>query len=220
MLCFSDPLFKSQEDRSLRLIVVLVVFALAAVPTMHAATSSFETLADGEVVTTQLTGLTFSNTIALTAGISLNEFEFPPRSGSVVVSDNGGPISIQFAVPVITFAGFFTYSVPLTLTAFDVLDNPVGSASSSYSTNLALSGDLGSSTNERLEVMFAGGIARVVIAGYSGGGSFTLDDAEHTASNSTMIPEPSTRALAILGLGAAAVLRKRAHLAPSLPITK
>src|SRR5580698_6525806 len=73
----------------------------------------FESLNDGDLVTNQYPGLTFSNTIVLSAGISLNEFEFPPHSGTNVVSDNGGPMTITFFPPIQSFSGYFTYSVPL-----------------------------------------------------------------------------------------------------------
>ena len=59
-----------------------------------AAVIDFEILASLESVTSQFAGLTFSNSTTLTAGISLNEFDFPPHSGDNVVSDDGGPITI------------------------------------------------------------------------------------------------------------------------------
>ena len=107
----------------------------------------FETLADGAAVTNQFTGagLTFSNAISLKAGFSLNELDFPPHSGSVVVSDDGGPMTLLFSSPVTQVSAFFTYVVPapltLTLTAWDALDVVLGSTLSLYSTNAALSGD-------------------------------------------------------------------------------
>ena len=64
---------------------------------------TFERLADGAHVTTQFPDLVFTNATIATAGISLNEFEFPPHSGTGVVIDDGGPISIQFLAPVVSF---------------------------------------------------------------------------------------------------------------------
>jgi hypothetical protein len=143
---------------------------------------NFETFPDGTPildstpVTTQFPGLTFSNTIILTAGISLNEFEFPPRSGSNVASDNGGPITITFAAPVQSFSGYFTYGHSLTLQAFGSTNNLVASAVSRFSINEALSGATGSQPNELLQVSFSGGISKVTITGDPAGTSFTLDD--------------------------------------------
>ena len=86
---------------------------------------NFDGLSDGEIVTTQFAGLTFSNTTTLTAGVSLNEFEFPPRSDFNVATDDGGAISILFISPVLSVSGYFTYLSSLTFTAFDSGANQV-----------------------------------------------------------------------------------------------
>ncbi len=52
----------------------------------------FEGLPHSTILTTQMPGLTFPNIFVLIAGISLNESEFPPRPGSNVTADDGGPI--------------------------------------------------------------------------------------------------------------------------------
>lgn len=161
-------------------------------------TVGFEGFADGTVITTQYSGLIFSNATIATAGISLNEFEFPPHSGMNVVFDDGGPITIDFATPVLSFGGYFTYSVPLTVDAFNVTSSVVASATSAFSNNEALSGDPGSSPNEFLQVSFASGISDVTITGSLTGGSFVLDDATITTSVST-VPESSTLILAVIG---------------------
>lgn len=146
----------------------------------HAVTIDFEGLADSTPVVDQFAamGLTFADATVLTAGISLNEFEFPPHSGENVVFDDGDAILLAFdaGINVIEVAGFFTYSVPITLTAFDADGNIVDTATSAFSSNLGLSGDLGSTPNEFLSVSFSGGIASVLIEGDSSGSSFTLDD--------------------------------------------
>lgn len=164
-----------------------------------AVTIDFETLADGESLTAQFAGLVFSNATALRAGLSLNDFEFPPHSGSVVVADDGGPISLSFASPVSQVGAYFTYAAPVTLTAFDALDQILGSASSAHASNLALSGDAGSSPNELLQLAFAAGIARLTLAGDPFGASFVLDDLSFTPG-AVAIPEPATALLAMIGL--------------------
>jgi len=162
----------------------------------------FDSLADLAPVTTQFTGLTFSNATALKAGMSLNEFEFPPHSAADVVFDSGGPISIDFDAPVLGVGAFFTYLVPVTLEAFDDGHNSLGIVSSSFFSNLQLSGDAGSSPNEFLEITSSAGIRSILITGDPAGGSFTLDDLTVTP-----VPEPATFALVLAG--AAAVIRKR-----------
>jgi hypothetical protein len=190
---------------TLQLLVLLVLFPVLAALRASPIILDFEALSDLESVTTQFSPLTFSNTVALTAGISLNEFEFPPASGNVVVSDDFGPITIGFAVPVTRFGGFFTYFVPLTLEAFDSTDTLVDSASSAFSSNLALSGDPGSIPNELLAVTFFGGISRLTITGDPFGGSFTLDDVTYSP---VPVPEPSEVSLLLVGLGCLVALRE------------
>jgi hypothetical protein len=157
----------------------------------------FEELSSEELVTTQYPGLTFSNAIVLTAGISLNEFDFPPVSGANVLSDNGGPIEIAFASPILSFAAFFTYAALLTITAFDASHNAVATVTSAFSSNLAL--DPGSTPNEYLGLMALGGIWTVSISGDPFGGSFTLDDLTINSNDTTTVPEPATLSLLLLG---------------------
>jgi hypothetical protein len=163
----------------------------------------FEELSSEESVTTQYPGLTFSNAVILTAGISLNEFDFPPRSGVNVLSDSNGPIGIQFASPVLSFGGFFTYGVPLTITAFDAGNNAIMSVTSTFSSNLAL--DPGSTPNEYLELVVASGIWALSISGDPLGASFVLDDVTINSIDTATVPEPGTLSLLLLG---AAGLRK------------
>jgi hypothetical protein len=157
----------------------------------RATTIDFEGLPDSTILTTQYPGLTFSNTIILTSGISLNEFEFPPHSGTNVASDNNGPITIDFSAPITSFSGYFTYVEPLTLDGFDASDTEVATAASAFSSNDALFGDPGSSPNEFIDLSFAGGMSSVTITGDPLGGSFTMDDITYTSGTSA-VPEPNS----------------------------
>jgi len=163
----------------------------------------FESFVDGDVLTNQLPGFTFNNTMVLTAGISLNETDFPPDSGTNVAFDSGGPISIVFDTPILGFAGYFTYVQLLTLTAFDSLNAPVGSAFSSFSNNTGTGGDPSSSPNELIQVNFASGISSVLITASPEGGSFVVDDLTLTTADATT-PEPATVVLMMTGLAAVA----------------
>src|SRR5712691_3984147 len=153
---------KLRDLRAIKMIVPSVLaILLAAFGAAGATVIDFETLTDSTAITTQFAGLTFSNATVLTAGVSLNEFEFPPNSGNNVAADDGGAITIAFGVLQASVGGRFTYLLPLTLTAFDAALKPIATDVSDFSSNLALSGDPGSSPNELLQVSSALGIARV-----------------------------------------------------------
>lgn len=196
--------------RSLRLGAFVVVLALPS--TVLATTIDFEGFTDGDVITNQVAGVTFSNATVLTSGLGLNDFEFPPRSGTNVVFDDGGQMSITFTSPLASFGGYLTYSAPLTLEAFSPGNVLLGSVTSAFSANLAASGDPGSSPNEFLQLAFASGIGSVRITGDPAGASFVLDDATLTALQTgtdpnAPVPEPGT--LAMLAAGIAGLARSR-----------
>jgi hypothetical protein len=183
----------------------LLLFLFFGISVVQADTITFEDLSDSTPVTTQYPGLVFQNATAITAGFSLNQLEFPPWSGVNVVFDDAGAISIAFTVPITSFSGFFTYSVPITISAFDASDILLGSVSSAFSNNLALSGVAGSSPNEFLALTFTTGITLITITGDPLGSSFTLDD----VTTDAVIPEPSAIALFLTGGLALAGFRKR-----------
>jgi hypothetical protein len=179
--------------------VLAMLVLMGAIPIAIAGTITldFEGFPDSTVLTTQYPGVTFTNTIILTSGISLNEFEFPPHSGVNVASDNDGPITIDFASPITSFSGYFTYIEPLTLAGFDATDTLVATAASEYSDNDALFGDPSSSPNEFIQLTYAGGVSSVTITGDLDGGSFVMDDVTYTTGGTT-IPEPSSYFLVLL----------------------
>jgi hypothetical protein len=187
-----------------KLTVCLSLVALCTTATASAApiVIDFESFNDFDLVTTQIPGITFSDTAALQAGVSLNELELPPHSGTAVAFDFGGPISIMFDVPVYGVGGYFTHLVPVSLEAFDASNNSLGVVTSAFSDNLALSGDAGSSPNEFLQFSSSAGIESIVITGDPFGGSLTLDDL-------TIEPVPEPATLGLVMAGAIAALRKR-----------
>ena len=180
----------------------LLASALISSSLSFATVIDFESLSDAEIIGDQIESLTFSNAVALSAGISLNEFDFPPVSGNIVASDFGGNLTIDFADPVSVFSAYFTYSTQLTLTAFDENLTQLDLLSSAFSSNLATSGYVGSLPNELLGFSAAGGIRRVVIAGLADGGSFVLDDLTFEPRGVEPLPAPG--GLMLWGLGQAA----------------
>ena len=87
--------------------VSICVLLFGTFQSSSATSLDFEGLSDGDVVTTQFSaqGVTVSHSTVLTAGVSLDEFEFPPHSGSNVVVDEGGPMLFSFTMPVFSFGG-------------------------------------------------------------------------------------------------------------------
>ena len=148
-----------------------------------------EAFADSTPLNNQYVGVSFSNAIIATAGLSLNELEFPPFSGTNVALDFGGPISILFSTPALTFSAYFTYGTSIVLNAFDSADQLVGTRTSAFSSNVVSSGH---TPNELLQLSFSGGIARVVVSGRGTGGSFAVDDISFTTASGTPIPEPGS----------------------------
>lgn len=186
------------KQKSLLVLITISLF-LVFTSTAKALVIDFEDLSDLEPVTNQYSslGVDFFGATALTAGISLNEFEIPPYSGTNVVYDELGPITVTFSTPMLDVGGYFTYLLPVTITAYDSSGSIVDTVSSTYLSNMALSGESGSSPNELLQVAYAGGISWVEIAGDLLGGSFTMDDFGGTGG--TSIPDPAT----VLFLGTA-----------------
>lgn len=162
---------------------------------------NFEQFNDGDLLSTQIGGVTFANTIILSAGLSLNELDFPPHSGVNVAADSNGPISISFAAPISSFSGYFTYTSPLTVSGYDGSNNLLASTTSAYSMNYVSSGTPGSSPNEFLQISSTTGFERITLAGDPSGGSFVVDDIAFDSASSA-VPEPSSLAILAIGLGA------------------
>ena len=161
----------------------------------------FDSFSDSTPLTNQYSslGLTFSNATVISAGISLNELDFPPHSGTNVAFDDGGPINLNFEFPATFVGAYFTYLQPLTIDAFNSHGQLVASAISIYSANDVSSGN---PPNEFLSVS-ASDIADVTFTASPIGGSFTMDDL------TLNIPEPSPLLLVGTGITALTMLRLR-----------
>ena len=179
-------------------VMSLITFALPELVIADTTVINFDNFNDGDVVTTQIPGVTFTNTIVLTAGISLDDSDFPPHSGTNVASDNGGPISISFATTISELWAYFTYAEPVTLQAFDPSNALIATASSLFPNNTSTGGFPGSAPNELVQVA-APGIKSVTFTGDPGGDSFTVDDVTFTTS-AIAAPEPHCILLMVLGL--------------------
>ena len=187
----------------LQTLTIIAVLALSFPPSLFAdPILTFEGFSDLTVITNQYPRVVFNGATILTAGISLNEIDFPPHSGVNVVINSVGPMELVFSSSINYFSGYLTYNNGMTVEGYDVLNNLLDTAIGAFSANFVSSGN---PPNEYLRID-ASGITRVVLTG-GGSNSFVLDDAQFTGS----VPEPSTFFLLGAGLGGLALIRRKAR---------
>jgi uncharacterized protein (TIGR03437 family) len=163
-----------------RAIIFAILLIVASVSAFGGpVTLSFENLTDGTLLTNQFPDITFENTTIATAGVSLNELEFPPYSGSNVIVNGSKAVTITFSIPIRSFEAYFTYESRLSILAFNLNGDQVGSALSKFESNLALDSASDAKPNEMIGLTSQQGIAKVVISIAASGASFTLDDVEY-----------------------------------------
>ena len=141
LLYYALPLILFVVPCALTLKANQIVNSISASATSVGTVVNFDNFQDGDVVTDQVSGMVFSNTGILTAGVGLDEDEAPPHSLPNVATDVGNPITITFDQPIYAFFGYFTYTQQISAIAFDAGGQELGSVQSHYSNNLALSGD-------------------------------------------------------------------------------
>ena len=197
---------------TLRGLLVAPILALALPGAAHAVLQDFDAFSDAESLTSQIAGLVFSNATVLTAGLSLNDSEFPPLSGANVVFDSAGEITIDFDAPLASIGAYFTYVVGLSFSAYDIGLNLLATDASGYVNNSALAGEVGSQPNEFLGVISTTGIRRIVITGDPFGGSFVMDDLTYELAQVGTAADPATLPLVFAGLaGGLFLLRIRSR---------
>ena len=169
---------------------LLVAASAFALPTGAWAQTStdFDSLNDGDTVSTKISGLTFSNAVVFTTGFSLNDLDFPTHSGKNIASDAAGPVTITFSSGINTFSAYFTHAGSIQIAAFGSDGTQLATISSAKNNTLA-SGDASSAPNEKLTATSATLIAKVVISGSPTGGSFAMDDIT-TSINSSPVDPP------------------------------
>lgn len=166
------------------------IFAVLVLSLQFGATASagfvdFENFSDGEVPTSEIPGLVFNNATVWTAGISLNDIDFPPHSGSNVVAALDS-LTVSFDMPINLVGGFFSYSYAdgVTLSLYDI--NNILLADAFF----AAPGDI---VSNQFVSLGASNIRMMVVS--IPDNAFTLDDFTYT-----YISEPATVLLISLGL--------------------
>lgn len=172
-----------------------------AAGTAQATLVDFESFVDNFALSNEVPGLTVSGGTVVTAGISLNEIDFPPTSGLNVLAAPSGSLTLGFLEPITDFSAYLTFAEPLAFSAFGVGGNLLLSFGSPVGSNL------GSTALINFNMP---GVTLLVIAG-QGGSGFTLDDLSFNSvtPTPTPIPEPSTLSLLAVALATALIRRRR-----------
>ncbi len=183
-------------SRSILLSTTLFISFFITTPA-QATLVTFEGLSDNVSLSNEVPGLTFSGATVLTAGVSLNEFDFPPKSGDNVVSALSGLLEITFLDLMDTVSGYFSYTNPLIFSIYNTGGDLLASTQSTGASNLGSS---------ELISLSSQGIALLRV---NSNGPFTLDDLSY---NTTSIPEPATTLLFAIGAIVIGVMRRfRTH---------
>jgi len=181
------------------LIFLIPIAQAAPIPNPSTQTLDFENIADLTVLGA-LGQASFSGAYIASAGLTLNEFEVPPHSGTNVALNEDASMIINFANGVQAISGFVTYSSPLIIKFYGG-SGELGNYSSLFSSNLALSGDPQSSANEYFSFNSIEPITGLSIISQAEN-SFALDDLTFSVieEEPRNIPEPNTIALWLLGI--------------------
>lgn len=187
--------------RNKKVIIQAQALVMAALPSLSAASIiDFETLPDLVSITNQYTanGINFNNAIALTAGFSLNEIDYPPSSGNVAIGDDSAPLEIHFSSSTQNISAHFTYGSQLTFKAYDFNGNLLSTFINSGLNNLGAS--------ELISLSFTG-VGSLTIQGTEIN-SFIMDDLSYT-SQPSVVPLPGALISFASGLMGLSLTRRK-----------
>jgi len=169
-------------------ILIIFVCGIFAYHSAHAGYVDFEGFADNDSISTQISGLTFSDATALTAGVTLNEIEFPPHSGSNVIAVFGGTLTISFNAPINLVSGYISYATATgaTLSLYDI--NNALLADAFFPAPAAQNNIV---SNQFISFSISG--IQAMAVSLDGNNPFTFDDL-------AFIPEPASHMLIAIGI--------------------
>lgn len=185
------------QSRSVQFFSFLFACLFISIPA-QATVLTFEGLPDNLSLSNEVSGLTFNGATVLTAGLSLNEFDFPPISGDNVAASLTNLLEVTFLGLTDTVSGYFTYGDSLSLSSYDINGGLLASSQSAGVNNLG--------SNELITLSGQG----ISLLRVSSNSNFTLDDLSF--SNAAAVPEPTTivlLAIGALGLGMSRFNRNR-----------
>ncbi len=152
--------------------VVCALLGLTVAAQAQTAVLDFEGLPEGQAAGTAISGVSFTNATVLQSAASLNETEYPPRSGNKVLCDIGGPMKVVFSQPVKSFTAYVTHAQTVTLKML--------AGNGGVVTSTTVSGDnrqgSGKTPNEAIQLTSDTGFTQVELSSAAGGSSFTVDD--------------------------------------------
>ena len=143
------------------------IAAIAQTPVLD-----FESLPEGQAAGSQIPGVTFTNATVLQSAASLNEAEYPPKSGIKVICDVGGPMRVVFSQPIKSFTAYVTHAQAVTL---KLLAGNGGVVTTSTASGDNRQGGA-KKPNEAIQVSSEDAFTTVELSGAPGGSSFTVDD--------------------------------------------
>lgn len=173
--------------------LALVAFGLGSAA--HAALVDFESFNDGDLIVSEVPGVVVSGGTVLSAGIGLNELDFPPSSGFNVLAALSGPLTFNFGVAV-TASAFLVSAEQVSVSAFDALGALLDTFDAPFASNLGAPQWVDFSRP---------GASRYALASAQ---PFVIDDLNFNAAPFG-IPEPSSLALCVATLAALARTARR-----------
>lgn len=173
--------------------LLLYVFSFGA----SANLIDFDNLEDFAVATSGISGVDIEGLVALSAGLSLNEFQFPPRSGSIAATNESSEVIFVFGPRIFSFSAYFSYVEPFQLFAYGVNGENLGIFPSAKNSHFADGDSLVNFIHEEIKIFAEEPISKIIISSDSTY-SYVVDDV--TFSHVTQVPELSTSMYFIFGL--------------------
>ena len=197
----TNNLEKKMRIRMVYLVAILLLNCATAIssPIPADTTLDFEGIADGTILNS-LGTVTFTGAAIATAGETLNEYEVPPRSGNNAVLNLDPAMTLIFTDGVYFLSGYITYGSKVDIW----IQNASGTLAhtrSLFDTNLAISGETGSTPNEFFSFRSTELITGLTLSA-DFANAFALDDVSFSSiplGTPSEVPLPGSLQLLLVG---------------------